>query len=47
MTTAATAPETGPLAALRASLLAAGATAESPRRLDDEAEQLAREERWT
>ena len=33
--------------ALRASLIAAGATAESPARLDAEAEQLAREERWT
>ena len=35
------------LEALRADLLAAGVTAESPDVLDPEAEQLARQERWT
>lgn len=43
----ATTAEADKLAALRASLLAAGATAESPAQLDADAEQLAREERWT
>ena len=35
------------LEALRADLLAAGVTAESPLVLDDLGEQMAREERWT
>ena len=35
------------LAALRATLTASGATAESPATLDAEGEQRAREERWT
>ena len=35
------------LAALRASLIAAGVTAESPAQLDAEGERLAREERWS
>ena len=35
------------LEALRADLAAAGATAESPLELDPEAEQMARQERWT
>lgn len=34
-------------AALRDSLIAAGVTAESPGTLDDDAERLATEERWT
>jgi hypothetical protein len=35
------------LEALRLSLLGEGWTASSPTELDDEAEQLARQERWT
>jgi hypothetical protein len=35
------------LGALRAELIAKGVTSESPGRLDDEGERLAREERWT
>ena len=41
------APASGPLSALRASLIAKGCTASSPDKLDAEGEQLAREERWT
>jgi len=35
------------LAELREALIAMGVTAESPGQLDPEAEQMAREERWT
>jgi len=35
------------LASLRATLIAGGATAESPARLDADAERIAREDRWT
>ena len=36
-----------PLATVRASLTAAGCTAESPARLDADAERMAREDRWS
>ena len=38
---------TATLEALRASLTAQGCTAESPARLDADAERIAREDRWT